>query len=346
MATVEKGLMGERYLYFPMAGIALALVGVLGAQVRVWKALAVLLVPALVAIEVRLPDWSDSRALWQAAHDAEPTAYTAGGLAWYVYDDGDYEEAKPLFIQAIAEDPPYRDACTHLIMVHLALDDPQGAVDQGSWGMKERGCPPIPETLGNYGLALASLGRWSQAVPIVTGLSRDPFQHALLVLAANEVRLRRYPGFVALQPYWKGSKSLPEQVAKLLRLSGEGDAALDFQGWIEASSALQLASEGRWDEALAMTQRMQSHGRDPGQQALVVLAANAFRQRDLERVTALEAFWEPDSPLAAECAALLRASGDLQSVALAEAWAAGLVQRVDDPEELSRLRGEGALVIE
>lgn len=346
VATVDKGLMGERYLYFPMAGLALALVGVVGTELRVWKALALLLVPSLVAIEVRLPDWKDSRTLWQAAHDAEPTAYTAGGLAWYVYDDGDYEEARPLFVQAITEDPPYRDACTHLVMVHLAVDDAQGAVDMGSWAMRERGCPPIPETLGNYGLALASVGRWSQAVPIVTGLSRDPFQHSLLVLAANEVRLRRYPGFQALEPYWKGSKSLVEQVAKLLRLSGETEAALDFQGWLEARAALNLASQGRWDEALAMTQQMQSHGRDPGQQALVVLAAHALRERDLERFTALEGFWESKAPLGTECATLLRAAGDTQSAGLADAWAAGLVQVVEDPAELERLRSEGARVIE
>ncbi len=360
IATVDKGLMGERYLYFPMAGLAMALVGVVGSEVKLWKGLALLLIPALVAIELRLPDWQDSRGLWQAAHDSEPTAFTAGGLAWYVYDDGqtlstsgdpkaataEYQKALPLFVFAIENDPPYRDACTHLIMVHLAVDDPEGAVERGTWGMKERGCPPIPETLGNYGLALASVGRWSEALPVVSGLTRDPFQHGLLVMAANEARLHRYPGYASLEPYWKGSKSLGAQTAKLLRLSGEEDAALDLQGWLQAREALMLASQGQWEEALKVTASMQAHGRDPGQQALLVLAANALRQRDMETFQAFQGFWTAESTLAQECARLLRASGDEASATLAQAWDAGQVHVITDPAELERLRAEGAEVIE
>jgi hypothetical protein len=345
IATVDKGLMGERYLYFPMAGLALALVGVVGSEVKVWKALALLLVPSLIAIELRLPDWQGSRVLWQAAHDAEPTAFTAGGLGWYVYDDGDYEESQPLFIQAIEGDPPYRDACTHLLMVHIAVDDPEGAVEMGSWAMKERGCPPIPETLGNYGLALASLGRWSEATPVVSNLSRDPFQHGLLVMAANEARLRRYPGYLALQPYWQGG-GMEDKVYKLLRLSGEGEAALDLEGWLIAQNALQLASQGQWDAALARTQDMQTNGRDPGQQALLVLASHALRERDIERFQQLAGFWKAEVPLASEAARLLRTSGDEPSAQLAEALAAGQVTLVTDPAELERLKAEGAQVIE
>ena len=345
-ATVDKGLMGERYLYFPMAGLALALVGVVGKELKVWKALALLLVPSLVAIELRLPDWRDSRTLWTAAHDAEPTAFTAGGLAWYVYDDGDYEEAKPLFIHAIENDPPYRDACTHLLMVHLALDDPQGAVDMGSWGMRERGCPPIPETLGNYGLALASVGRWTEAVPVVSGLSRDPFQHSLLVLAANEARLRRYPQYLGMAPYWKGDASMEVQVGKLLRMAGEEEAALDLQGWLTAQAALGLASEGRWDDALAKTQEMQAHGRDPGQQALLVLAANAIRTQDLALYDQLAGFWRLESELSAEVSRLLRVSGEERGAAVMDAYAAGTLQVVTDPAEIERLKAQGMNIIE
>ncbi|MCP4810466.1 MAG: glycosyltransferase family 39 protein [Proteobacteria bacterium] len=233
VATVDKGLMGERYLYFPMAGIALFIGGAVPLVSRTWKVGGAFVLLSILAIELRLPDWKDSRTLWQEAHEAYPTPYTAGGLAFYVYQDEDHREARQLFYEAVAGDPPYRDACTHLVMVGMALNDPEDAVELGTWGLKERGCPPLAETMTFYGLALASTGRWSEAVPIVQGADRDPFGHALLVLASESVRRGDFNSYEQLNAQWKGAVPLEQQVERLLRLSGEERAHTVFLAYSE-----------------------------------------------------------------------------------------------------------------
>jgi len=233
MATVDKGLLGERYLYFPLAGVALLVAGTLPLVPRLVHGLVAFCAVSIVAIELRLPDWKDSRTLWTEAHEAFPTAYTAGGLAFYVYQDGDFQEAKPLFVEAVEGDPPYRDACTHLVMVGMALDDPEEAVRLGSWGLRERGCPPIPETMTHLGLALASLGRWDEAVAIQQRAERDPFGHALLVLAAQSVRIGDFDTYKKLRVDWRGAVGLDDQVERILRLSGDKRSHAIFQAWRE-----------------------------------------------------------------------------------------------------------------
>ena len=233
MATVDKGLLGERYLYFPMAGFALLVAGTLPLIPRLFHLLVAGVALCVVVIQLRLPDWKTSRALWTEAHQAFPTPFTAGGLAFYVYQDGDYLEAKQLFVEAVGGDPPYRDACTHLVMVGMALDDPEEAVRLGSWGLRERGCPPIPETMTHYGLALASLGRWNEAVAIQKQATRDPFGHALLVLSAEAVRRGDFESYKKLRVNWKGSVPLDAQVERLLRLSGDERSHAIFVAWLE-----------------------------------------------------------------------------------------------------------------
>ncbi|HJN75259.1 MAG TPA: tetratricopeptide repeat protein [Myxococcota bacterium] len=233
MATVDKGLLGERYLYFPMAGVALLVAGTIPLVPRLLHVLFAGCALAVVAIELRLPDWRTSRTLWNEAHEAFPTAFTAGGLAFYVYQDGDYAEAKQLFVEAVGGDPPYRDACTHLVMVGMAMDDPEEAVRMGSWGLRERGCPPIAETMTHYGLALASLGRWSEAVAIEKQIDRDPFGHALLVLSAESVRRGDFETYKKMRLQWQGGVPLDEQVERLLRLSGDARSHAIFVAWLE-----------------------------------------------------------------------------------------------------------------
>ncbi|MEC8424893.1 MAG: hypothetical protein VX000_14010, partial [Myxococcota bacterium] len=69
-ATLDKGLLGERYLYLPLAGLALSLVGAAPRMPR-WSALAIA-APSVLALQLRLPTWEDSRTVWQDAHDVAP----------------------------------------------------------------------------------------------------------------------------------------------------------------------------------------------------------------------------------------------------------------------------------
>jgi hypothetical protein len=233
LATVDKGLLGERYLYFPLAGLALVVASAVPRSPRLllWTAAAAL--PALVMIELRLPDWQTSRSLWTQADEDFPTPFTAGGLAFYVYQDRDYPEAEQLFVRAVGGEPAYRDTCTHLVMVGLAQKDPQKAVELGGWGLRERGCPQIPETMGYYAVALAATGRWETAAGIAQRLPSDPFGHQLIVLGAEAMHRADFAGYEDLKARWRPASSYDEQVARVLRMAEDSQALMLQQALLE-----------------------------------------------------------------------------------------------------------------
>ena len=47
----------------------------------------------MAVLQLRLPQWQDSRTVWEHAHRVDPTPFTAAGLAWYYHHDKDYDEA-------------------------------------------------------------------------------------------------------------------------------------------------------------------------------------------------------------------------------------------------------------
>lgn len=220
-ATVAKGLLGERYLYLPLAGLSLALAGAVDGLPYLLRAAGLAAIPALVAMQLRLPDWESSLTLWGAAHRSEPTPYTAGGYGFYVYQAGRIRESQALFIEAVGGDPPYRESCTHVLMSTMRLKDYEEAVRLGDWALRKRGCPPLAETLGHYALALASTGRWEKALAATRQMDRDPFQHALIVIAAARVRSGDRGAVAELKPHWQGSVPFERQVGTVLRLAEE-----------------------------------------------------------------------------------------------------------------------------
>jgi hypothetical protein len=223
-ATVDKGLLGERYLYLPVAGLALALAGALPHLPR-WTAVA-LGVPSVVTLQLRLPDWSDSRTVWQRAHDVAPTAFTAGGLAWYYHRDRDFTEANKLFLMALEGDPPYRDVCDMVVMSHLEAKQEARAIEIGQWGLRERGCDPAGLITHHLAIALAGAGRWEEALGVAVNRPGGPEGPAIIVVAGNEAR----KGNLRLV-YEAARKRAPtdptflRRTAKLLRLSGDAQTA-------------------------------------------------------------------------------------------------------------------------
>ena len=171
VATADKGLMGERYLYLPLAGLGMALAAALPEKPKLLVGIgAVFALASTAVIELRLPDWKDSRTLWESAHTVGPSPFTHGGLAWYVYQDRDWAQARMHFVSAVEGEPAYRDACTHLVMVNLQMKDPARAVEEGAWGLRDRGCPRLPETMGYWAVALATVGRWDDAIDVISGM--------------------------------------------------------------------------------------------------------------------------------------------------------------------------------
>lgn len=235
VATLDKGLLGERFLYLPLAGLAVIAAAALPKDQRLRWAVPVAALVPLVVLLMRIPDWRTSESLWRKAHEAAPSAFTHAGLGFYVNKLGHLEESRAHFIAAIATDPPYLDACPMITMVHLSLNRPQDAVVLGEWALNERGCPATPELIGPYAVALAGLGRWDQAVESARRMQYDPMGLQLLVLAADRVRVGDGQSYVALAAKWPGADPFEARVAKLLRLSGEPEKAARL---LEATAAM------------------------------------------------------------------------------------------------------------
>ena len=227
VATADKGLMGERYLYLPLAGLGMALAAALPEKPKLLAGIgAVFALASTVVIELRLPDWKNSRTLWEAAHQVEPSPFTHGGLAWYVYQDRDWGQARMHFISAVQGTPSYRDACTHLVMVNLQMKDPARAVEEGAWGLRDRSCPRIPETMGYWAVALASVGRWDDAIDVVSGMKGDPFGHRIIVASAYAALQQDFARYDAIEANWKASEPLVPHVIRLLEGGGETQARM------------------------------------------------------------------------------------------------------------------------
>jgi hypothetical protein len=232
VATAGKGLLGERYLYLPLAGVALALAAAVSLKPRRHLALLALGAPMIAAVSARLPDWTTSRDLWTAAHNVHASPYSHGALGFYVYQDRDYAEAREHFRGAVGGSPPYLESCTHLVMANLGAQDPHQAVLDGGWGLRERGCPQIAETLGYYGVALAASGRWEEAGEITATMTRDPLGHAQIVHAGWAVKRLDFATYERIAAAWDRTSPLEGQVAKLLELSGDARALELYAAWL------------------------------------------------------------------------------------------------------------------
>ena len=218
-ATLDKGLLGERYLYFPIAGLGFALAAAISRPPR-WLVPA-FAVPCIAVLQLRLPQWHDSRTVWQAANDAAPTPFTHGGLAWYLRHEGQLKDSLPHFLAALAGDPPYRDVCELIVAAYLEADEIDEAARIGTWAVNERGCPKDGEILSQTSLALAWAGRWEEAVAMAKSRPGGPEGAGVLVIAASWARAGRLDAVTALAPRVPGPTPFTDRVAKVLRKAGD-----------------------------------------------------------------------------------------------------------------------------
>jgi len=226
-ATLDKGLLGERYLYLPLAGLGLAAGAALGTVPR-WLVPA-LAAPAVLVLQLRLPDWSSSEQIWRRAHELAPTPYTASGLGWYLHRDGDLQGAIPLFVQALAGEPPDLDPCELLLPALLQDRDPARAAELGGWAIDERGCPVQGQISQQWALALASTGRWEEAVAALKRRPGGAVGPGLIVVGAAQARAGNLAGLVTLTRAQPDPDRFLGQVAELLRLGGLPQAAVQVQ---------------------------------------------------------------------------------------------------------------------
>lgn len=153
-----------------------------------------------------------------------PSAFTHAGLAHYLRVSGDLEGAREHYIGAIAGDPPYRDACSAVILIHLLLEQPEAGVRFGYWARSDRGCGATVDFQEQLAVALAGAGRWEEAVAEAAAMPGGVRGLGLVVVAASRARRGDWGAVERAAGQWRGDR-FPQRVARLLRLSGEESAA-------------------------------------------------------------------------------------------------------------------------
>jgi len=226
LATLDKGLMGERYLYLPLAGLAVAVAAAVPATLRL-QHVALLALVGSIGVRERVGDWASSLTLWEAAHADAPSAFTHAGLAHYLRVQAkDPERARAHYIGALEGDPPYTDACSSLILVHLQLGQPERALHYGLWALEERGCQPTADVLEHLALAYAQLGRWDEAEAAALKTGRGAFAHEMVVLGACASRRADWEAVSRLQAAYPGEQYIERVIALLARTDDPAGDAL------------------------------------------------------------------------------------------------------------------------
>jgi hypothetical protein len=213
-----KGTVGERYLYFPMVGLSLAVGSALrGLSPRILLALAapLALVWGLV-IHQRLPDWESNLTLWKAAVQDAPDAYAHTSLGHAHREQDAPLKALEQFRLGVAVDPPDQRACRPLLGTALGLGRPDLAVQLGEWALK-RGCGGVPEFGGHFGSALVHMEMWERAAEVVAGAPDDPSGRLDVVGGAMARRAGDDAAYLVHRAKWSDGGRFDEEVDQLLR---------------------------------------------------------------------------------------------------------------------------------
>ena len=216
---VSKGLVGERYLYLPMAGLVLWAVSMLPER-RVWI-LSVLLPLCLLRIHTRVPDWTEERELWTAAARDVPDPFTYTGLAHSLNNtDGDRDAALRLFMTSLADPLPYRGACGTPITAAFYTRRPALAAQIGWWSL-HRGCPEDGDFVGRVAVALAAAGDWEEAERVLEAGQEDVSGRSTVAQAAIYLRAGDTVRYDQLRAAWAGATPLESQVKSLMQMEDD-----------------------------------------------------------------------------------------------------------------------------
>lgn len=181
------GLIGERYLYLPMAALAAAVAA--AAPARAGALLPIWAVGALWALHVRLPDWADTESLWRAALPRVPdSSYLHQMLGNELLRQGRRAEALEAFDRSLDFTPARRFACENV----SALAAERWPADQllarlPVWDAA--GCRRREGYDGPIYLLLAATGRWDQAeARLRSGVRLDPQRRDRVLKGAIALR--------------------------------------------------------------------------------------------------------------------------------------------------------------
>ncbi len=221
------GLPAHRYLYLPLAGIALAV----GAALRRAPALSLPVLGGAVLLGVtRVPPtlgpWSDDLTLWTNAARVHPNPYTWGSLGRVQDHAGLLDAAAENYARAVDSPRPLAEACYSVAAIHLKRGDPASAARVGLAALE--GCEPSPELVSPTVVGLAVTGDWRRAEELASLVERDPTGRVPVVRVAAAARrgdLAPLRSLAREEPD-RPIKELARQVAWILEQAGETEAAL------------------------------------------------------------------------------------------------------------------------
>ena len=126
-AMMRTGLYGERYLYLPMMFLLLALAHAASDGRRILAAVMALALPAVVALGVRMADWTSAVSLIEAAAARQPCGVALLHLAQQRESEGRTDEALTLYDRLLDEERPVLAACASAVRLRREAGDPAGA---------------------------------------------------------------------------------------------------------------------------------------------------------------------------------------------------------------------------
>jgi len=186
-AVAHQGLVADRYLYLPLAGIALAV----GAAFRApGPALLVCLTMGLggaVGTGLQTRIWHDEDSLWTASLARHPSPWIYGVIARELDLSGRPDDAVLWYRRATAPPHPMQEACYRVAAVSLARNAPEDILQDGQAAL-DAGCPDMPELRAPMVMALAMLGQWDQAEVRGLQVVEDPTGLVRVVLIAAGAR--------------------------------------------------------------------------------------------------------------------------------------------------------------
>lgn len=189
LTVAVRGQLGERYLYLPIGGVALAAAAAWPHARRIrWGGLAAgVLAVGLIAL--RVPDWRSDVDLWGSAVQATPNPYAYTSLALAHVEADQHAQAVPWLIRALEDPEPYVDACAPGVRVPLKLGDVETAAHAARL---TEGCHGGPRLAGLRAMALFQVGDFDEAARVVEPVAgqedaRLPLVEAALALSADDV---------------------------------------------------------------------------------------------------------------------------------------------------------------
>ncbi len=165
-AIAVYATLGERYLYLPMVGVAtlaatsVPLRRVTGLGLGMWA------VGALTMLHLRLPDWVDPRAFFEAAVRSQQDSFSLNAYGQELAKEGQKREALDALERSLTAVPVRRFACASVPGVAGAVLDATGFREHlALW--RSAGCDAISEFEPNAAWTLARLGDEEGALAMV-----------------------------------------------------------------------------------------------------------------------------------------------------------------------------------